>query len=93
MDTFHINLSSATWGTETLYSGTVMKISKPLLGQRNTISMAESIARNNQSQAIDDILRKAENLDFLTDEIIFIPTYERITSIEHLTNILDGINQ
>ena len=93
MDTFHINLSRTTWGTETLYSGTVMKISKPISEQRNTISMAESIARNNQSQAIADILRKAENLDFTADEVIFIPTFERLTSIEHLTNILEAINQ
>jgi len=70
-----------------------MKLRKPVVGQRNTVSMAESIARNNQAQAIADIMREAQNLDFTVDEIIFLPTYERLTSIEDLTNKLKGIEQ
>lgn len=93
MDTYHINLSKTTWGTETLFSGTVMKLRKPVVGQRNTISTAESIARNNQPQAIADIMREAQNLDFTKDEIIFIPTFERLTSIEDLTTKLNSIGQ
>jgi hypothetical protein len=93
MDTYHINLSKTNWGTETLYSGTVMKIRKPVQGQRNTVSMAESIARKNQNQAIDDIIREAQKLDFTENEIIFIPTFERLTSLADLTNKLNEIGQ
>jgi hypothetical protein len=93
MDTYHINLSKTNWGTEILYSGTVMKIRKPIQGQRNTVSMAESIARKNQNQAIDDIIREAQKLDFTENEIIFIPTFERLTSLADLTNKLNEIGQ
>ena len=91
MDTYHINLSKTTWGTETLFSGTVIKIRKPVVGQRNTISMAGSIARNNQAQAIDDIMSKAQKLDFTENEIIFLPKYNRLESIKDLINKLNGI--
>lgn len=91
MNTYHINLSKTTWGNETLFSGTVMKLRKPVVGQKNIVSMAESIARNNQAQAIADIMSEVQNLDFTLDEIIFLPTYERLTSIEDLTNKLKGI--
>jgi hypothetical protein len=93
MDTYHINLSKTTWGTETLFTGTVMKLRKPVVGQRNTVSMAENIGRNNQAQAIADIMREAQKLDFTENEIIYLPTYERLTSIEDLNNKLSGIGQ
>jgi len=93
MGTYHINLTKTSWGTETLFSGTVMKLKKPVVGQRNTVSMAESITRNNQAQAITDIIREAQKLDFIKDEIIFLPTYEHLTSIEDLTNKLNNIVQ
>lgn len=93
MDTYYINLSKTNWRTDTMYSGTVMKIRKPVQGQRNSVSMAESIARQNQKQAIDDIIREAQKLDFIEDEIIFIPTFERLTSLADLTNKLNEIGQ
>lgn len=93
MDTYHINLSKTTWGTKTLFSGTVMKIRKPVQGQRNTVSTAESIARENPNQAIDDIIREAQKLDFNEDEIIFIPTFEKLTSFADLTDKLNEIGQ
>lgn len=91
MDTYHINLSKTTWGTETLFSGSVMKLSKPTPGKRNTLSMVESIARNSKAVAIGDVLREAANLDFKNNEIIFIPTFERLTSIAELTQKLNDV--
>jgi hypothetical protein len=55
--------------------------------------MAESITRNNQAQAITDIIREAKKLDFTKDEIIFLPTYEHLTSIEDLSSKLNNIGQ
>lgn len=91
MDTYHINLGKTTWGTETLFTGTVMKLNKPTPGQKNTISMAESIARNSKASAIADILHEAANLDFESNEVIFIPTYERLASLEDLNQKLNEI--
>lgn len=93
MDTYHINLAKTTWGNETLFSGTVMKLRKTSLKQKNTISMAESIARNSKAAAIADILHEAAVLDFTDNEIIFVPTYERLISIEELKQKLNEIEE
>ncbi len=92
MDTYHINLGKSTFGTEVLWSGTVMKMTKPVPGQRNIVSMAESIARKDKNVAIGDILHDAAKLDFANNEVIFIPTFERLTSLEDLKQKLNDIS-
>ena len=91
MDTYHINLGKTTIRNETLYTGTVTKLRKPTPGVRNTISMVEGIARDRKGFAIRDILQEAEKLDFNNNEIIFIPTYERLVSLDDLTQKLNDV--
>lgn len=91
MDTYHINLSKTIFGQETIWSGTVMKLSKPVPGTKNTISTAESLGRETKILAERDILNKAESLDFTNNEIIFVSTYERIYSFDELKQKLSEI--
>jgi len=91
MDTYHINLGKAIFGTETVWSGNIMRMQKPTPGKRNTISMAESIGRNSKALAEGDIIREAERLDFENNEIIFVPTFERVTSLDSLREKLQEV--
>ena len=49
-----------------------------------SIIISEGIGRNNIQEAINDIAKEAEKLDFENHEILLVPTFERITSLRHL---------
>jgi len=83
MDTYNIDLKETIIDSETLWTGSIMKLSKPVPKQ-NTISTAESIARKTKELAEKDILDKAVKLDFIDNEIIFLPTRERLNSVDDL---------
>lgn len=92
MDTYHINLGKTKFGKEILWSGTVTKLRKPTPGQKITISMSESIARENKNTAENDIIHEINQIDFENNEVIFVPTYERISSIEDLKDKLSSVS-
>jgi len=92
METYYINLSKIAFEDQSLYTGTVIKLS-PTSEQKNTISFGETIARTSKDKAIQDINPKAENLDYVNDKIIFIPTMERLASFKTLTLKLDQLTE
>lgn len=93
MRTYRINLSRATFDNLRLYSGTVIKLTEPTPEEKNIVSFAETIARTTKNEAVEDIASKAQNLDYVNNKIIFIPTMERLTSFEDLLQKLEGLGE
>ncbi|WP_333809160.1 hypothetical protein [Flavobacterium sp.] len=89
METYHVNLSGVNWNGTTIFSGTVTKLNKPVEGRRNTVSSSESIGRENRIQAVNDIIEKVRDINFEENEVYFLPTYERMESLEQLRELLN----
>jgi hypothetical protein len=76
MEIYCINISKSQWQGNTIWTGTITEILRLRPGQKVSVIISEEIGRNSIQEAINEIAKESEKLDFENHKIMLVPTFE-----------------
>lgn len=90
-NTYEVSVSKTQQQGGVFWSYSLIKVPRPNSENKNRIAHSECIPNEDKHVIVSELLKKARKLDFLNNEILLLPTFERMLSIEQLMDRLQHV--